>query len=101
MKTTELTSSAHDDTDQGLLEGTVGIRGVANSNNLNIGGADCSLDEPMPLFDSTLIEVPFSASGAEDEKYADGGLSKVLICTWVTILQSYKVSPADELSIRY
>ncbi len=91
MKTTELPSSTHSDTDQGLLDRTVGNGDVAKSNNLT-GGADCSLDESMPVFDSALIEVPFSATGAEDEEYADGGLSCVLSCTWVTILQSYKVS---------
>jgi hypothetical protein len=84
MKTTELTSSTHD-TNQGLLDRNAGNRDIAKSNNLN-SGADYSLDEPMPVFDSTLIEVPFSAAGVEDEKYADGELSTVLICTWVTIL---------------
>jgi hypothetical protein len=69
MKTTEPPSSTHDDTHQGLLSRTVGNGDVVQSNNL---GADCSVDEPMPAFDSTVIEVPFSAAGAEDEKYADG-----------------------------
>ena len=85
MKTTELPSSTHDDTDQSSLDRTVGNGDIAMSNNLT-GGADYSLDEPVPVFDSTLIEVPFSAAGAEDEEYADGRLSSVPICTWVTIL---------------
>lgn len=94
MKATELPSSTHDDLHQGLLDRTVGNGDAVRSNN---PGADCSLDESMPVFDSTLIEVPFSAAGTEDEKYADGGLSSILICIWVTILQSYKVSSTDEL----
>ena len=98
MKPTELSSSTHDDTHQGLPDRTVGNGDVVQSNNL---GADCSVDEPMPVFDSTLVEVPFSAAGAEDEKYTDGGLSGSLPCIWVTILQSYKVSSADELSGSY
>ena len=78
MKTTELTSLTHDDTDQGLVDGALGDSDITKSNNLN-GGSDCSLDGSMLVFDSTLIEVPFSAVGAEDEKYADGGLTCVLI----------------------
>ena len=97
MKTTGLPSSTHVDPDQNLLDRIVENGDVAKSGTLT-DGPDCSLDESMPAFDSTLIEVPFSATGAEDEDYADGGLSWVLICTWVTILQSYKVSLADELS---
>jgi len=104
MKTTETTSSTYDDSDQGVLDGTLGNRDVAQF-NLNGSAGDCSLNEPMPVFDSTLIGVPFSAAGAEDEKYADGGLFCVLICTcvtsWVTIRQSYKVSPTVELSKYY
>ena len=80
MKTTELPPSTHGDSGQSLLDRTVGNGDVAKSSNLT-GVADCSLDESIPVFDSTLIEVPFSATGAEDEEYADGGLSRVLICT--------------------
>ena len=78
MKTTGLTSLTREDTDQGLVDGTLGNRDIAKSNQLD-GGSDCSLDEPVPVFDSTVIEVPFSTVATEDEKYADGGLSCVLI----------------------
>ena len=100
MKTTELPLSTHDDTDQSLLDRTVGNGDAGRSNDLT-GGADCSLDESVPVFDSTLIEAPFSAVGEEDEEYANGGLSSVPICTWVTFLQGCKVSLADELSDCY
>ena len=75
MKMTEFTSLTHDDTDQGLVDGTLGKSNIAKSNNLD----GRSLDESMPVFDATLVEVSFSASGAEDEKYTDGGLPCVLI----------------------
>ena len=100
MRTTELSLSTHDDTDQGLLDRIVGNGDVGRSNDLT-GGADCSPDESVPVFGSTLIEVPFSAVGVEDEEYANSELSSVPICTWVTFLQGYKVSSADELSDCY
>lgn len=91
MKTTEITSSAHEDTDQGSLDRVLENREVAKSNNVT-GGGDGSLDESMPMFDSTLVEVPFSAAGAEDEKYADGRLFALSVCTQgLTIRQNYKV----------
>jgi hypothetical protein len=71
MTTTEIVPSTRDDTYRCLPDGILGNRDVANSNDLN-RRPDCSLDESTPLFDPTLIEVPFSAAGAEDEKYADG-----------------------------
>jgi hypothetical protein len=76
MKPTEMASSAHDNTDQGSLDGILVNRDV-ELDNLN-GRGNCSLDESMPVFDSTLVEVPFSAAGVEDEKYADGGLSCII-----------------------